>query len=166
MGEYRGEIVIDWRLRRYPAPQRRELEKFLRRAVVASGLPLDPGWGLELTFVGDRAMVRCNQQYVGHEGTTDVITFSYFDSPEPLFPGDVGVQAIVNPDAAFRVGGAENYGAELALYIVHALLHAAGEDDLEDEPRAKMRRREREVLDPLAAEFDFSKIFPLGSRRA
>ena len=166
MGEYRGEIVIDWRLRRYPEPRRRELEKFLRRAVETSGLPLESCWGLELTFVGDRAMTRCNREYVGHEGTTDVITFSYFDSPEPLFPGDVGVQAIVNPDAAFRVGGAENYGAELALYIVHALLHAAGEDDLEDEARAKMRRREREVLEPLSREFDFSKLFLLGNRRA
>lgn len=159
--EYSGEIEYCWSVRRYPAPPRPLLQAFLRRAVELCRLPLEPVWGIELRFVGDRTMIRCNRQYVGHEGSTDVITFSYLDAPESLFPGDVGIEAIINPDAAFRIGGESGYAEEMALYLVHALLHAAGEDDLDELPRRRMRQREQEVLDPLRREFDFHQLFPL-----
>ena len=44
--------------------------------------------------------------------------------------------------------------------IVHALLHAAGEDDLDPDARRRMRRREREVMTALERDFDFSELFP------
>ena len=72
------------------------------------------------------------------------------------------VELIINPDAAAREGRERNggYPAEMALYLVHGLLHSAGEDDLSPAPRRRMRRREKECLAALAEEFDFSRIFP------
>lgn len=126
-------------------------------------MPDDFDWELDIRFVGDRAMTRANREYVGHEGTTDVITFSYFDDPESLFPGEAAVELIICIDAALREGAARedsSYSREMALYLVHGLLHSAGEDDLSPGPRRRMRRREREVLGELEKEFDFAAVFP------
>ena len=108
-------------------------------------------------------MTLANREYVGHEGTTDVITFSYFDDPDSLFPGEAAVELVICIDAALREGAAREdscYSREMALYLVHGLLHSAGEDDLSPGPRRRMRRREREVLSALEKEFDFAAVFP------
>jgi len=126
-------------------------------------LPDDFDWELDVRFVGDRAMTRANREYVGHEGTTDVITFSYFDDPASLFPGEAAVELVICIDAALREGAARedsSYSREMTLYLVHGLLHSAGEDDLSPGPRRRMRRREREVLGELEKEFDFAAVFP------
>lgn len=152
-----------WEVRRLPRPKKKELSRLVERAAVLAGLPDDFDWELDVRFVGDRAMARANAEFVGHEGTTDVITFSYFDDPGSLFPGEAAVELIVCVDAALREGAARadsSYSREMALYLVHGLLHSAGEDDLSPGPRRRMRRREREVLAALEKEFDFSAVFP------
>lgn len=151
-----------WRNPRHPAPGRSALLRLARRAAAAARLPAGPRWDLEVTFTNDRSMKRFNAELVGHEGTTDVITFSYFDDAENWFPGETAVELIINPDAAAREGAKRGtgYSRELTLYLVHGLLHAAGEDDLEARPRRRMRRREREVMAILEREFDFSAVFP------
>ena len=108
-------------------------------------------------------MATYNADIVGHEGTTDVITLSWFDDPEGLFPGDPELILIVNPDAAAREGAERaesSYSYELALYLVHGMLHAAGEDDLEEETRKSMRAAEKRVMDQLKLEFDLEKLCP------
>ena len=73
------------------------------------------------------------------------------------------VELIVNPDAAIREGANRpgGYSREVALYIVHGMLHSAGEDDLDPVSRKRMRRREREVLAALEKEgFVWQEIFP------
>jgi len=151
-----------WRNPRHPNPPRSELLKFARAAADAAGLPAAADWMLEVDFVGDRTMTRLNDEMLGHIGTTDVITFSYFDDAETFFPGDTGVELYINADIAAREGAKRpgGYSRELALYLVHGLLHSAGEDDLEPVPRRRMRMRERQVLGKLEQLFDFDKIFP------
>lgn len=152
-----------WETRRYPRPKRSELIRLARRAAELAGLPTDFDWDLGIRFVGDRTMAQANAEFVGHEGTTDVITFSYFDDPGSLFPGEAAVELLICLDAARREGekrADSSYSREVVLYIVHGLLHSAGEDDLSPAPRRRMRRREREVLAGLEPEFDFAALFP------
>lgn len=156
------QLHSKWNNRKHPAPKRTELEKFLRRSAVLAGLP-DTEWELELLFTNDRSMALYNADIVGHEGTTDVITLSWFDDPEGLFPGDPELILIVNPDAAAREGAERensSYSFELALYLVHGMLHAAGEDDLEEETARSMRAAEKRVMDQLLKEFDLASLFP------
>ncbi|QSH40253.1 rRNA maturation RNase YbeY [Lentisphaerota bacterium ZTH] len=134
----------------------------LRTAELA-GLPVQQELFINITFVGDRTMARYNREYVGHEGTTDVITFCYLEGEEPLLPGDVAVDLLICVDFAMQEGRARkdsSYARELALYIAHGLLHSVGEDDLDPVSRKRMRRREREVMKQLEQEFDFSGVFP------
>ncbi len=157
-------LSYSWETRRYPRPDRKMLKQFADRAAALAGLPEDFDWELNIRFVGDRTMAAANAEFVGHTGTTDVITFSYFDDPESLFPGEAAVELLICLDAAKREGEAReesDYSRETALYIVHGLLHSAGEDDLSPAPRKRMRRREKEVLEGLLQEnFYFSEIFP------
>lgn len=138
----------------------------IQRAAQLARLPLPNEDDCELTvniaFVADRTMARVNWEYVGHEGTTDVITFNYLESDEPLFDGDVAVDLFICADVAEREGEARadsSYARELTLYIAHGLLHAAGEDDLDPVSRKRMRRREREVMKVLEKEFKLDDIF-------
>ncbi len=146
-----------------PRPGKALLTRLARRAAELALLPGDFDWELNVRFVGDREMAQANCEFVGHEGTTDVITFSYFDDPESLFPGEAAVELCICIDAALREGQARSdssYAREMVLYLVHGLLHSAGEDDLAPAPRRRMRQREREVLGILEQEFDFSAVFP------
>ena len=73
------------------------------------------------------------------------------------------MELLICLDAARREGekrADSSYSREVVLYIVHGLLHSAGEDDLSPAPRRRMRRREREVLAGLEPEFDFTALFP------
>ena len=156
------QLHCRWRNPRHPAPKKSRLRRFADRAAALAGLPADPPWDLNLLFVGDRSMARCNRELLGHEGTTDVITYSYFDAGEPWLPEETMIELILNPDAAAREGlrRSGGYSGELALYVVHGLLHSAGEDDLTPAARRRMRRREAECMAALAAEFDLDEIFP------
>ncbi len=151
-----------WRNARHPAPGRKVLTDFARAAAELSHLPDETDWVLDVTFTNDRSMKRYNAELVGHRGSTDVITFAYLEDAECFFPGEVGVELIINPDAAAREGEKRGtgYSRELALYLVHGLLHAAGEDDLDVSSRRRMRRREREVIAALERSFDFAEVFP------
>lgn len=134
----------------------------LERAAALSGLDASENWVANLMFVGDKAMADINWNFLRHEGTTDVITFSYFDEGD-IAPGDTGVDLVVCGDVAFREGAARkdsSYAGEMTLYIVHGFLHAAGEDDLDPASVKIMRRREKEVMAVLRCEFPLEEIFP------
>ena len=155
------QLHCRWRNPRLPAPKKSDLRRFADRAAALAGLPKTPPWGLNLLFVGDRSMTRYNRELLGHAGTTDVITYSYFAAGESWPPGEVMIELILNPDAAVREGARRpgGYSGELALYLVHGLLHSAGEDDLTPAARRRMRRREAECMAALTAEFRLDALF-------
>ncbi len=112
-------------------------------------------------------MAELNAAFVGHEGPTDVICFDYRESKSEL-PGEDGeedrvdVEIIVCPAVALREARKRSlpYSRELTLYLVHGLLHAAGEDDLKPELKRKMRRREHKTMNELDALFPVDALFP------
>lgn len=129
-------------------------------------MPVELDWVFNVNFVDDKQMEIANNEYVGHEGTTDVITFSYIDDLETLFSGDMGIELMICSDFAEREGVRRKnstYHRELALYIVHGVLHSANYDDLEPKARALMRSAERRLMKKLAAEFDFEELFSVKS---
>ncbi|MEG1979691.1 MAG: rRNA maturation RNase YbeY, partial [Victivallaceae bacterium] len=140
----------------------------MSRLIELSRVADNPEWIFNVIFVNDKVMTRLNNECVGHEGTTDVITFSYVDDMSSLFPGDTAVELFICADVAMREGDKRvdsSYARELTLYMAHGLLHASGEDDLDEKSRHRMRRREREVMKQIEAEFDLSKIFPESDQR-
>jgi probable rRNA maturation factor len=122
---------------------------------------------LSLLFVDEAVMADLNQRFMGSEGPTDVLAFPLDDPidtgrfpdsgstgpdrepPEvselPLLLGDV----VVCPAVAARQAPehAGSYDDEVALLVVHGVLHVLGMDHAEPAEAAAMQARERELLD-------------------
>ncbi len=138
----------------------------IKRATELSGLDIGENQTISVTFVGPRSIAQINGDYVGHQGVTDVISFCYIEDGD-LDEDDTAVDLVICVDVAILEGAERedsSYAEELILYIVHGLLHASGEDDLEEEPRKQMRIRENEVMTELKKEFVFSDIIMLESK--
>lgn len=101
--------------------------------------PLPPVLGklgeVEVAIVSPAAMSRVHAGFLGIEGPTDVITFPY---------GEILVCAAVAEENAARYGQPPD--DELALYVIHGLLHLNGFDDLESAPARRMRARQAKIL--------------------
>jgi len=110
------------------------LQAFARRAARAcpplAGLPQ-----VEVTIVSDEEIAALHHRFMGVEGPTDVLTFEH---------GEI----VIGADTAFANAAAfgQPIERELALYIVHGLLHLQGFDDQSDADSKEMRKMESEVL--------------------
>jgi probable rRNA maturation factor len=127
-----------------------------RNVLVAEGVAGDAE--LSLLFVDEDTITELNQRFMDTDGPTDVLAFPIDDpvadptrrtdarslGPEPLLLGDV----VVCPAVAARQAPehAGRYDDELALLVVHGVLHVLGHDHAGLEEAATMQARERELL--------------------
>jgi probable rRNA maturation factor len=104
---------------------------------------------VSVAVVDDPTIARLNEQFLRHQGPTDVLSFLLEQGP-----GTLEGEVVASAETAARA--APEYGwppqDELLLYVIHGALHLAGHDDATPAQRARMRRREREVLNRLDME--------------
>jgi probable rRNA maturation factor len=94
-------------------------------------------------FVTKEASGQIHDRYFSDPSPTDCMSFPMDEVGEdPRVLGEVFVCPAVAKDYC-AAGGALSFDEELALYVIHSLLHLMGHDDQEDEAEAKMRERER-----------------------
>jgi probable rRNA maturation factor len=122
---------------------------------------------LSILFVDEKAMAELNSRFLGKDGPTDVLAFPIDEeepaesgrSPDsggtgpgmpsepeemPVLLGDIVIcPAVAHRNAALHAG---TYEDELALLVVHGLLHLMGMDHQEDAEAEEMEARERELL--------------------
>src|SRR3954465_11327698 len=96
---------------------------------------------VSLAFVDDAPIHRLNKQFLDHDEPTDVLTFPLSGPGAKTLDGEVVIGAEVARVQAAERGHAE--AAELALYVVHGLLHLCGYDDTTAAAARRMRDRER-----------------------
>jgi probable rRNA maturation factor len=102
---------------------------------------------LTLTFIDRAEMAALNEQYMGKSGPTDVLSFPMDDEPVagvPTLLGDVVISPAVA--SAQFIDHAGTIDDEIALLVVHGVLHVLGHDHAEPGETAVMRARERELL--------------------
>ncbi len=113
--------------------------QFVRR-VVETTLDFAGRTDLEVSILltDNRGIRAIHRDYLDDASVTDVISFEI----------DNGVEMAVCVERARRIARERGHTirAELALYLVHGLLHACGYDDVESGDRAAMRAAERTVL--------------------
>lgn len=102
---------------------------------------------ISVTFVGRRTIARLNEEYLGHKGVTDVISFGMLrEAPGIPATGDI----YICPDVARRNAGRNRIpiSEELARLVVHGTLHVAGYDHPEDETRthSPMWKKQERIL--------------------
>jgi probable rRNA maturation factor len=152
----------------------RSLEKIAAAALTE--LKVEPA-ELGVVLVGAKEMASLNEEFLGHEGATDVITFDY-KSPESTVPSPRsrvhsrrstvhGPKRIeVNGEIFICVAEAErqakifatDWRSEVVRYVVHGILHLLGHDDLQPLARKKMKREEERLVRELSRRFALSKL--------
>lgn len=116
----------------------------LRRAALAALADRSvPAYDVEIVVVAAAEMSRLHRRFLRVAGPTDVLTF---DISEPT--GPLELQIVVCADVARAVAGdlRRSAVAELALYVVHGILHATGFNDHSDATARRMHRRENLIL--------------------
>lgn len=143
------------------------------RAVLAQGIQGEAE--LAVLFVDEEHIADLNTRFMGHDGPTDVLSFpidavvdgewvdataeaeitfsgtgpigraAYDPDDQPILLGDV----VICPAVAARQAPehAGSYEDEIALLLVHGILHVFGLDHADDGQRVAMQARERELLD-------------------
>jgi probable rRNA maturation factor len=100
---------------------------------------------ISLAFVDNSTINQLNKRYLNHDEPTDVLSFPLSDaSNRSKLAGELVIGAEVARDQAAQRG--HDVQAELALYVIHGLLHLCGFDDKSDQAAAEMRQRERHYL--------------------
>jgi probable rRNA maturation factor len=113
---------------------------------------------LGLQFVDPIRMAELNAEHMGHDGATDVLSFPIDGDPiaepvaerpaaedlPPWLLGDVVICPAVA--AANAPGHAGSFDDEIALLLVHGLLHLLGHDHANDDDRRVMQALERDLL--------------------
>jgi len=120
---------------------------------------------VSLLFVDEASIAALNERFMGHSGPTDVLAFPVEDDPLPagrspdmggtgpgadvaddplMLLGDV----VVCPAVAARnaVDHESTYEDEMALLVVHGLLHLLGMDHQVDAEAERMEALERSLL--------------------
>lgn len=108
-------------------------------------------WGeLSVALLDDESIAVLNEQYLGHEGPTDVISFGFDPVPPETFHGG---EVLVNAQRALEEGWKQQgLNHELAFYLAHGCHHLTGADDATEEQRAEMHRVELAWLEDAAKE--------------
>ncbi len=103
---------------------------------------------LTLTFVDAADIAELNEQHLGTAGPTDVISFPIDDEPTPGVPRLLG-DVVISPQVAASqcATHAGTLDDELALLVVHGILHVLGHDHAEPDETEQMRRLEVELLE-------------------
>ena len=123
---------------------------------------------LSLLFVDEQAMSDLNKRFAGKDGPTDVLSFPIDEEPAeggrspdsggsgpgwlPVEPSELPTllgDVVICPTVALR-NAAEHestFDDEVALLVVHGILHLMGMDHVDDEEAQAMEKREQELLD-------------------
>jgi probable rRNA maturation factor len=104
-----------------------------------------PSLPVSLLLCDDREIARLHGEFMGDPTPTDVITFDL----------DGTAEIAVSVQTARRHARARGTSlrSEVALYVVHGVLHACGHGDRTRAERTRMRTAERSVLAALGLQF-------------
>jgi probable rRNA maturation factor len=106
-----------------------------------------------VVFVSRAEMRSLNRQYLGHDTDTDVITFEHDRFPgvpaseQPI--GDIFISAWMAGKSAKELGHSPLH--ETLTLAAHGALHLLGHDDHSPRAKARMFRRQDEILKALLA---------------
>lgn len=100
-----------------------------------------------MVLVDDGAIRRLNSQYLSRDRSTDVLAFPQqqgLSSPQPHLLGDV----VISVETAARQAKAQGHSLahELAVLLIHGILHLVGYEDSTPSARRRMWAEQARLL--------------------
>ena len=139
------------------------IQNIAGQVLIAQGVSPEAELGLVIT--GQEKVQQLNKNYLGRDNPTDVLAFSLLpeqpvqDSPSFVQPPDgvlhLGEVIISYPQAVVQ---AEERGhsvkREVAILVIHGILHLLGFEDEKPELKRVMSTREEEILSHIGGGLD------------
>ncbi|MBK7106692.1 MAG: rRNA maturation RNase YbeY [Ignavibacteriae bacterium] len=98
---------------------------------------------LAINFISEKEIIPINQKYLGHNFSTDIITFNYSGENDSL-DGEIFISL---DDACFN---AKKFNVtlenELIRLVIHGILHLLGFDDKLTKDKKKMKVEENKLV--------------------
>lgn len=93
-------------------------------------------------FCSDNRILEINNQYLGHDYYTDIITFDYSENNK--ISGDIfiSIDTVRSNAEKYRT----NFDDELNRVIIHGILHLCGQKDKTESEAQEMRSKENNAL--------------------
>ncbi|MFO8054013.1 MAG: rRNA maturation RNase YbeY [Bacteroidales bacterium] len=117
------------------------LKSWIKKVALAESCSIDT---LNYIFCSDAYLLKINIQYLNHSFYTDIISFPYNETDDPI-TGDCFISIErVKENAKLYTSG---FSGELARVLIHGFLHLAGYDDKTREQKAIMQEKENKYVD-------------------
>jgi len=141
-------------------PEANWLRRVAEQVLTAQGADSDVELGLVIT--SQERVRQLNKSYRGKDEPTDVLAFYMTSATGEIFvaPPDgvrhLGEVIISYPQAVIQAEEHQHsIKKELAILIIHGVLHLLGYDHEEPEQERQMREREKEILSYIEKEANF-----------
>jgi len=122
-----------------PALDIPRIENWIRRVAAGYGFAIG-----DITYIlcNDERILEVNNQFLGHDYYTDVITFDY--TTPGRINGDIYISLDTVKSNAAEVG--VEWLQELHRILIHGVLHLTGQADKTPETKAVMTQKENNAL--------------------
>ncbi len=123
----------------FPKIRRRETSAWIRRVAATYNKKVgDVGY----LFCNDEKILEVNNEYLGHDYYTDIITFDYCEGD--TLNGDlvISLDTVRSNAELFH----KDYDEELHRVIIHGILHLCGQNDKGPGEREQMEAAENRAL--------------------
>ena len=122
-----------------PRFDQRKVQQWIRSVAADYGFAVGE---ITYVFTDDEGELRVNQQFLGHDYYTDVITFDY--SSQTVISGDIFISLDMVNHNAEQVG--TNFVGDLMRIMIHGVLHLTGQGDKTSESKTIMTEKENLAL--------------------
>ena len=122
-----------------PKIKKREITRWIKAVAATHGRKVGE---IGYMFVDDEKILEVNNEYLGHDYYTDIITFDYVKGK--TISGEIFVSLQRISDNASTLS--KNYEEELRRVLAHGILHLCGYKDKTEEEEKGMRAKEDHYL--------------------
>ncbi len=122
-----------------PKIKKRETTAWIRRVAASHGRKVGE---IGYMFVDDAKILEVNNEYLGHDYYTDIITFDYDEGD--VLNGDLVISLDTVRSNALQLG--KDFDEELHRVIIHGILHLCGINDKGPGEREIMEASENKAL--------------------
>lgn len=122
-----------------PTIKKRETTRWIKKVAATYGRKVGE---IGYMFVNDEKILEVNNEYLGHDYYTDVITFDYCEGD--ILNGDIVISLDTVRTNAEKFG--KTYEDELFRVIIHGILHLCGINDKGPGEREIMEENENKAL--------------------
>lgn len=122
-----------------PTIKKRKTTRWIKKVAATYGRKVGE---IGYMFVNDEKILEVNNEYLGHDYYTDVITFDYCEGD--ILNGDIVISLDTVRTNAEKFG--KTYEEELYRVIIHGILHLCGINDKGPGEREIMEENENKAL--------------------